>query len=150
MVSVEFANLEMFLGQMLSALLDIPDHLGEIIYLTPKATMGRLEILENVIHDTLVADTEGLRLAENIIKRAKSAIQKRHTMIHVAWVVTETTPEEVHHIQLPIKEKTVSTPVPITSLTGFVRQIRKLSEDVRCITQMIKKSRRSTLRPKSL
>jgi hypothetical protein len=75
----------MLLGDLLAALLVLPTALGQQIYLTPRAAIGRVKIIENVVDMIFVEGSKGRKLVESLLKRAKNLIGKRHELIHNAW-----------------------------------------------------------------
>jgi hypothetical protein len=77
MISIEVANLDMLLGDLLAALLVLPTALGQQIYLTPRAAIGRVEIIENVVDMIFVEGSEGRKLVESLLKRAKKIMGNR-------------------------------------------------------------------------
>jgi hypothetical protein len=105
MISIEQANLDIMLSELLAVILDVPPHLGQAVFLTPQSAMARIQILENVakiafptykpddVADDLVAVTKATnasreqdrRRVETIVKKAKSIVGKRHEIIHDVW-----------------------------------------------------------------
>jgi hypothetical protein len=53
MISIELGHLEGMLGCLLGALLHIPPDMGRLIYLAPRAALGRIAIIEHVLDVTL-------------------------------------------------------------------------------------------------
>lgn len=132
MISIEMANLEIMLGELLAALLHVAPAFGRIIYLTPHAALGRLAILENVTAAHLVEKTEGRTYIDKIIKRTRAVIGKRHKYIHDSWGVSLDDPTKIVKQSLPFDHKdTPAEPIHINELTGLVTDIRELTDDVR-------------------
>src|SRR6266478_3722320 len=78
--------------------------IGRIIYLSPRAAIGRLTVLENVLDVTLREGRRRTRI-ENLLGAAKAAIGKRNELIHGAWGITADPPiGEVHWHGLPFKD----------------------------------------------
>jgi hypothetical protein len=135
MISVELANLEMYLGSLLGALLHIAPSTGRIIYLSPRAAIGRLAVLENVLEVTLREGKRRTRI-ENLVGAAKAAIGKRNELIHGAWGITADPPiGEVHWHGLPFKDTT--RPVKLEELTNLIESIRGASDEAATITDII-------------
>ncbi len=86
MIAIEMGNLDPMLGELLGALLHVDRDMGRIIYQTPRAAMGRIDLLGNVA-ERAIKDPR----VTGVIKRAKSVTQKRHEMIHDIWGLDETT-----------------------------------------------------------
>jgi hypothetical protein len=105
MASVEIANLEIMLGELLGALLHIDRDYGALVYLTPKAAIARLDIIENVASVALVEGTDGRKEFDDIVYRAKSVIGRRHGYIHDAWGTHPEKPNLVVRRAVPFKEK---------------------------------------------
>jgi len=114
MISVEMANLELFLSELLGAVLRMNLYLSQILYLTPRAAIGRLAILENIV-EAAMKPTEGRKQIESLVGRAKEVIGKRHNIIHDTWGVRQEH-KGVHRIALPMISK--PKPVPIQTLKG--------------------------------
>ncbi len=113
MISIELANLE----------------------LSPRAAIGRLTVLENVLDVTL---REGRRRAriENLLGAAKAAIGKRNELIHGAWGITADPPiGEVHWHGLPFKDTTRL--VKLEELTNLIDSIRGASDETATIADII-------------
>ena len=62
MISIEIGNLEMVLGDLLAALLMIPSFLGQAVYMTPRAAIARVDVLDNVIAITLIKGSQGRKI----------------------------------------------------------------------------------------
>jgi hypothetical protein len=130
MITIEIGNLEIELGTLLAALLHIYKEIGQIIYLTPRAAIARVAVIENIAKATLVEKSEALMLILSHVERARAVIGKRHDMVHEAWGVHKDR-AEVHRMAMPTKESTLSKPVPIKQLTDLIEDIRELAQDVR-------------------
>lgn len=130
MISVEIANLEILLGELLAALLHVDPHFGRLVYLTPQSFAGRLSILKNVTSDTLVENTSGRKHIDRLIEKAERLIVKRHRMIHDSWGTDATNPKKIVRRSLPYKESNPAKPVPISDLTDMVEDIRGLCDEV--------------------
>ena len=85
MISIEIANLDYLLGELLGALLHIDPNIACIVYLTPRMAFGRLEILENVVGESIQSGTEMHSAVDGVLKKVRSIIQRRHDMIHDCW-----------------------------------------------------------------
>jgi hypothetical protein len=129
MITAEIARLEMALADMLAALLHIDRHFGHIIYLTPKANFARIEILENVVRDSIKDGSIGRNLLESFIARARASMGKRHEYMHNVWGTDNK--NDVSRRPLPYRETKPFTQVPLTELTGEIDKIRRLIDEVR-------------------
>lgn len=128
MISVENASLESLLGELLGALLGIHPHVGHTLFFTPKASIARLELLENVIGLSIEKDDPGLAgKVRSVIKRSRAAIGKRHEVIHSLWAVNEFTGPPVARISFP---KWGGGDVELNDLTDLIRDYRILVEEV--------------------
>jgi hypothetical protein len=130
MVSIEIANLEILLGELLAALLHIDPHFGRIVYLTPQSNMARIQIVENVLGDTLMEGSEGRLHVEGLLARAKSVVGKRHELMHNAWGVSSEDREKVARRSLPFKASHPAKQVPIVELNDLVGKIRVLCTEI--------------------
>jgi hypothetical protein len=102
-----------------------------VVYLSPHTAGARLSILENVLHETLETGGEGHKHAKSLIKRAESAIGKRHSIIHDAWGTAPYDPRKILRRGLPFKELKPAKLVPLSELNDLVTDIRNLADDVK-------------------
>src|SRR5947208_2967747 len=77
MIIIEVTNLEHAMGTLVAAILNIPEELGHVIYLTPKSAFGRLETFENIVEYLLIENSQGAARLNAIAKRAKAILGKR-------------------------------------------------------------------------
>jgi hypothetical protein len=142
LVTVELSALEIMLGDVLGALLDLDDELGHIIYFTPKAAIARIEVVANLAEAKLRDHPGPLhRQVIGICNRAKAVMGKRHEFIHQGWAVAS---GKVVRIPLPMPKGEVK-PIPITDLHSLVRDIRALTRDSMILIDSIC----ATLRPQT-
>lgn len=126
MISIEIANMEGSIALLLMPLLDINGHRARIIYFTPKASIARLEIVQNLI-DTLPKEhVEARRIIKAILVSARRIFNKRHSFVHNGWGFSDEH-NEVVTLPLPAKQRFDSTPVPLRELNEFVKWIRELN-----------------------
>ena len=92
MVSIEIANLDVIMADLLAALLNKPTDVGHVIYHAPRSERVRLDIVEAVVkemfqdEDALSADAKALKKKlMNWIKRAGGLVDKRHEVMHSNW-----------------------------------------------------------------
>ncbi len=130
MISVEMGNLEIFLGDMLGALLHIDRVVGRTVYLTPKSAYGRIEILKNVVAQSMIEGTDLRKAAESLISRGETVIGKRHEFMHEAWGLSEEDQTTVVRRRLPFTTRTKSKPVTLEELRRLIQDIRELAHDV--------------------
>jgi hypothetical protein len=125
MVTVELSTLEIMLGDVLAALLDLGDELGHIIYFTPRAAIARIDVIANLAESTLLKEHQPLRRKViGICDRAKAVMGKRHDYVHNGWAIASGT---VVRIPLPMPKGALTLkPIPITDLNNLVRDIRTL------------------------
>ena len=135
LITIEVTNLEHALGTLLAAIIDAPEDFGHIIYLTPKAAIARLEVLENLSEYLLVKESELGKLLQSIIKRAKSIIGKRHRIVHGCWGISE---GAVSVYNVPPKEDEGPEVYTVEKLQRVVSDIRDLVEEV---AEMVKSQR---------
>jgi hypothetical protein len=149
MLSIELSNLEIFLGEMLGGLLKIPRHVGHILYLTPRASIARLDMLGNVAKAVLVEKSDGLKKIEKLIERCQTTMGKRHKMIHGAWVISPTSTvaadgDPVNLMELPLYLTFNQSPMPLKRLTKRIYDVRELIRDVRQETDILYRDGAST------
>ena len=127
LVSVEVTNLESSLGTLLAAIIDAPEQFGHIIYLTPKTSIARLEILENMIEYLLIKDSAGAKELDSIVKGAKAILGKRHRIIHGSWGITD---GKVSVYSMPVQEGDKPEEFTVQQLERVVQDIRDLLETI--------------------
>jgi hypothetical protein len=124
MVNVEIGNLEITLGLLLAAILNVHGTVGQTIYLTPKSAFARLEILENVVNMIVAEDGGGQANLLKIVERTKAALGKRHELIHGLWGITD---GKVGIYAVPVvKDDAKPKPISIKYLKEVIRDIRGL------------------------
>ena len=137
MLSVEVANLEFMLGELLGALLHIDRDFGAIIYLTPQSYAARISILENIVPYSLELDSDIGKHLQSIIERAKSYIGKRHQIIHKSWGTDADNPKLVVRRSMPYLEKRPFRVVSLNELTTLIENTRELVEEVVALTDQL-------------
>jgi hypothetical protein len=145
-ISVEMANLDIFLGEMLGGILRVAPKVGSTIYLTPHSAFGRIEILERVANLVMVKDSHGLKHINSLAGRARTLINKRHSLIHDAWGMRAET-GQVHRMKLPDLSSRPD-PVDLATLNRIVGDIRVLGDDVREATVELYEAARAQQRDK--
>jgi hypothetical protein len=134
MISVEFTNLEMLMGEMLGSILHISPDNGRIIYLTPHSGYGRLAILENLHTDgkhSLRKDSRSYKQYGKLLERARTVIGKRHGIIHNSWGALSNDSETlVANRTTPFLERRPFKPVALDELERLIEDIRKLCDQV--------------------
>jgi hypothetical protein len=124
MISIEIANLEINLAELLASLLHIDPHFGRLIYFTPTTSGVRLRILQNVVQDHIMDKTEGRRHLDNIIKTSRRKLDKRNEYIHNAWGTHRDYPTRVVTQSLPQREHKPPRLVPLNELMNLLTDIR--------------------------
>jgi hypothetical protein len=137
MASVEVANLEFMLGELLGALLHIDRDFGAIIYLTPQSYAARIAILENIAPYSLELESDVGKQIQSIIERAKRYIGKRHQIIHESWGTKADNPQLVVRRSMPYLEKRPSRAVSLGELTDLIENTRELAEEVVALTTQL-------------
>jgi hypothetical protein len=112
---------------LLAAILNVPEDLGHIIYLTPKSAFGRLETFENIVEYLLIEGSKGATHLEAIAKRAKAILGKRHRIIHGCWGITD---GEVSVYDTPLKDDSKPEPFSAEALQKIVSDIRDLVNEI--------------------
>jgi hypothetical protein len=92
MVSIEIANLDVMMAELLAALLNKPSDIGHVIYHAPRSERVRLDIVDAVVkemfQDTELQEPHIKELGKNVrswIKRARGLVDKRHEIMHSNW-----------------------------------------------------------------
>lgn len=137
MLSIEIANLEIMLAELLAGFLHIARYVGHVVYLTPQTAIGRLKILENVIEDSVEDKTETKKRLDKIISKARFLILKRHEYIHGAWGISTDNKKFVVRRDIPFRSNKKPTVVPLKEITDFIHNIRELTEIVKSETNTV-------------
>lgn len=158
MISIESANLELALADLLGAALNISRRVAHAIYFTPRAAALRLEILQaaakarlaprsNVRSDSLLETQkrDAIRKIERIVKRSYQHIQKRHNIIHDAWTIATYTDENLKQKEVVIQHKVTDAltlmqfqVAKIEDLQKVIHDFRDLIADVRSLTSRLR------------
>jgi hypothetical protein len=153
MISIEQANLDVMLSDLLAIILDVPRHLGQAVFLTPNSATARIQILKNVAkvafptyslagvgNDLLEVTKEtnqsrehDRKRVEAIARRANAIVGKRNNIIHEVWGLNRDT-LAVERRPLPMLPSTRKTLVPIQQLTDLIRDIRQLVTETVALT----------------
>jgi hypothetical protein len=136
MISIELGYLEGMLGCLLGALLHISPDIGRLVYLAPRAALGRIAIIEHVLDVTLKDGSETRTAIEKNLGRAKAILGKRQDFIHGRWGLSDLSEQaEVSWHSVPFKPEKPARPVPLSELTGLVDSIRSTAQDIAAITE---------------
>jgi hypothetical protein len=153
MISIENANLEMGLAELLAAVISVPRRVAHAIYFTPRAATLRIDILKEAAAAKLAPNPkaspdseletqkrEALATTIKLTNRAHKAVQKRHDVIHDAWGV-DLSGETGSVIRQKIREAAFidAIPVELQSLTDLVRDFRTLIDEVTDLTLLWRK-----------
>jgi hypothetical protein len=136
MISIELGHLEGMLGCLLGALLHISPDIGRLIYLAPRAALGRIAIIERILDVTLKDGSETRAAIEKNLQKAKAILGKRHDFIHGRWGLSDLSEQaEVFWHSVPFEPEKPARPVPLSELTGLIDSIRSTAKDVTAITE---------------
>ncbi len=131
MITVEITSLEMMLGDLLGALLNLEDEVSHDIYFTPRVAIARLDVLINVVGTTQFNAHSELRGAvKKVVTRAKALIGQRHDLIHAHWTISFDG-TAVGRLRLPSDADFIPDTVTLRSLKKLVEDIRALVKEVR-------------------
>jgi hypothetical protein len=154
MISIEQANLDVMLSELLAAILDVPPLLGQALLLTPQSATAKSYMLRNVakvafptyplasvgpdLLDVTKATNESRerdrKRVEAIAERAKTIAGKRNNVIHELWGIDQAT-LAVTRRQMPLRSGTPRTLVPIEMLNDIIRDIRQLITETVALTR---------------
>jgi hypothetical protein len=136
MISIELGHLEGMLGNLLGALLHISPDMGRLIYLAPRAALGRIAILEHVLDVTLKEGSKKRNTIKKNLGKAKAILGKRHDFIHGRWGLSDLGKgSEVYWHSVPYEEKKPPRPVPLSELSDLVDDIRSTAKNIAVITK---------------
>ena len=142
MLTVEVAVLETALANLLGAIIDLDANTADALYLTPKAAIARIEILENAANARLMTHNTHLAEVLGLCKRAKAVLGKRHNIIHSRFVVHPET-SDVYVIELRGKT-TNHKQIKVADLEKIILETRTLIvEAIQIVAPIQKLLRRS-------
>jgi len=142
MMVVEMTGMEVMLGDLFGALLDLNHHEGHQIYFTPKAAIPRVDVLTNVVSCNSFDKFPTIRNGtEALAKRAKALMGKRHAVIHAHWVVSNDG-QMVGRIRPPFDYKKGPETIELPDLERLVSDIRQLTLDARYFCDVIAETMR--------
>jgi hypothetical protein len=143
MISIELADLEASLADLLAAILNIQTDLAQAIYFTPKTVMGRLDFLSNVhavLHPDDGLDADEIKVIRRKLKslsdRAKKVMGKRNELLHATWGVIPGEDGGVYFGSLPLKEGDQKV-ARLKEVQRVVTDIRSLNDDVYELVDLI-------------
>jgi len=149
MISIENANLEIALADVLAAVLGTRAEVGRAIFFTPRAAILRVDILEAAAKSRLRPKKEGDQFWENepgkadalkrvlgIVANAKSAIGRRHAVIHDAWGTDDAT-GDVTRESLPLSG--AAKVEELSALNNLVRDIRGTIYKAKALASSLRK-----------
>jgi hypothetical protein len=144
MVSIENANLEMALAELLGRALALPQRIARAVYFAPKAATARLDVFDAAVEAALGVrkkkdeapsaldqqKADALAQIDKLAKRARKLVYKRHKVIHDAWGVSEET-GGVIRAELPVDPDDEGTPAPAAELKTLIRDTRILISEIK-------------------
>jgi hypothetical protein len=137
MISIEVANLEVALGELLAALLHVIPEIGHTIYLTPQSNMARISMIANVAADSFVKDSKAAKTFAELFERVRTIMGKRHEIMHNAWGIDMDDQNVIVRRSLPFKQSNPAKPVHLNELSTLLKQIREVHLEVRTHTKII-------------
>ena len=145
MISVELAELEASLAEVLRALLSVDSDLGQAIYFTPLAVIPRIKFLMNVLaslHPDASLDKEEVKEIRKKLKslcgRAEAAMGKRNMLLHAAWGVRNNNGGDpvVVYSSFPLREAGFKV-IELRELKRVVTDIRRVNGDCLDLVELI-------------
>ena len=134
MITVELANLEIELADLLAALINRDRDIGHALYFTPKSTIARLEMIDSVASILLNPGPLLSEISKNT-KKARRVMDKRHRLIHAAWGVSSDN-SKVLHSSLPLGEGKAEQ-TRVGDLAAVVQQLREVTENVSTVLDKV-------------
>jgi hypothetical protein len=145
MMVVEMTSMEVMLGDVLAALLDLDADAAHQLYFTPKATIARLDMLLNVVETHAFDKLPTVRASiKNLTHRSKALMDKRHKIIHAHWLVSGDA-RLVGRLQPPFDHQNGPDEEALEDLKRLVSDIRQLTHDARHLCDQIAE----TMRPET-
>jgi hypothetical protein len=126
MISIEIANIENSLANLLAALLGITGRQAHLVYFTPKAAIARVDVVANVADALGEEHKEVKQTVAALLGRVRKLFGKRHDYVHNAWGFSQEH-NEVVRSPLPSKKRFDQTIVPLSELRDMIDRIRELN-----------------------
>jgi hypothetical protein len=131
MMVVEMTSMEVMLGDVLGALLNLGAEESNQIYFTPKAAIARIDVIANLATCPLFNAFPALRTKTvALAKRAKALMGKRHDTIHAHWAVS-LDGNAVGRVRPPFDTKPAYEVVKLSDLNTLIHDIRQLTKEAR-------------------
>jgi hypothetical protein len=125
-LSIEIAHMERALSDLFRAITDIHFLVAESIFFTSNSSIARMDIISNVAPLVLTQFPAKIKRINRLIARAKSAMGKRHDIIHAFWFLDEKG-EDIRAEKLgAFRYKTYT----LQQLESQIEDIRSLTEDI--------------------
>jgi hypothetical protein len=125
-LGVEIAHMERALSDLFRAITDIHFLVAESIFFTSNSSIARMDIISNVAPLVLSQFPAKVKRINRLIERAKSAMGKRHDVIHAFWFLAEKG-EDIRAEKLgAFRYKTYT----LKQLEEQIENIRSLIEDI--------------------
>jgi hypothetical protein len=145
MISIENGNLEDAMAELFSRVIMVKLEVGLSIYMTPKAAVPRIEILENAAKAAFRergTDAQKQKLAAalkrvvSVCGRAKALVGKRHHIIHDGWGVDS----ESRKVRRFAPGSPKGEHVAVSELEVIIQDCRRLIDDAHDLADELKAS----------
>lgn len=141
MITIELANVESSLADLLAAVLEVAADVGHAIYFTPKAVIPRVEVLMNVqkaLHPDDHLDPDEMRdirrKLKNVCERAVAVMGKRNSLLHAMWGTDGQ--KGVRYSSLPLQKYGFRS-TEIVDLETIVSDMRRLIGDIKYLQLLV-------------
>jgi hypothetical protein len=149
MISIENANLELALADLMAITLMLPRSVAHAIYFTPRAATLRIEIFKAAVVEYLMPSRrrdpisiletqkrEALARVKRLAKSSLHATQRRHDVIHDAWAAFGESGVVKQKIGQTLSQP--MEPVSLEMLQMLIRDLRTFTEEAHRLTAEFK------------
>jgi hypothetical protein len=155
MISIEHGNMEIFLGHLLTAILDVPYDVGQGIFWCPQSAAVRRLIVKTAAEQTFkprflkptmpieeevnAANKSILDAIKKVIKRAETLTGKRHSKVHDLWGTHSETGDAVVATTKSFTSDEEPRLTPLKELNEIIYDLRRLIDEIQKTTNLVKR-----------
>ena len=154
MISIEHGNMELYLGHLLAAIIDVPYDVGQGIFWVPQGAGPRRQIVEVAAkqmfkpryeNPTLRVEIEAnqnnkeiVDAVVNLTERASKLTARRNSRVHDLWGTDNATGEASRSSTRSFVTNETHKIVPVNELTDIIRDLRTLIDDIQTETRRVR------------
>jgi hypothetical protein len=128
LLTVEITHMERAVSELFASIMGIHFFLAEAIYFTVNSGIARMDIVRNAAHIVLSALPQDLKRTLKFLDRAKTAMGKRHAIIHSFWMLNPDNNDIRREKLGEFRNKRVAV-VTLTELRQQIRDVQKITNE---------------------